>query len=96
MYTQIDTSPDGGGGHWDTDTDMCVIQPDLLVRCQSVCINNLSTDVRLIHKLTYLGNESVGHDPATHQQGLGLLLPKGEHASLRGVFSLGLNGLGVH
>ena len=74
--------------------DVC--QPDLLVKCQSVCINNLSTDVRLIHKLTYLGNVSVGHDPATHQQGLGLLLPKGEHASLRGVFSLGLNGLGVH
>ena len=45
-----------------------------------------------IHKLTYLGNVSVGHDPLT-QEGLGLLLPKGEHTSLRGVFSLGLNGL---
>ena len=49
-----------------------------------------------MYKLTYLGNVSVGHDPPTHQEGLGLLLPKGEHASLRGVFSLGLNGLGVH
>ena len=45
-----------------------------------------------IHKLTYLGNVSVGHDPLT-QEGLGLLLPKGEHTSLRGVFSLGLYGL---
>ena len=46
-----------------------------------------------IHKLTYLGNVSVGHDPLTQQEGLGLLLPKGEHTSLRGVFSLGLYGL---
>ena len=36
---------------------------------------------------------SVGHDPPTRQEGLGLLLPKGEHTSLRGVFSLGLYGL---
>ena len=41
-----------------------------------------------------IGNVSVGHDPLTKQD-LGLLLPKGEHTSLRGVFSLGLHGLGV-
>ena len=45
-----------------------------------------------IHKLKYLSNVAVGHDPLT-QEGLGLLLPKGEHTSLRGVFSLGLYGL---
>ena len=40
-----------------------------------------------IHKLTYLGNVSVGHDPLS-RQGLGLLLPKGEHTSYKEVFSL--------
>ena len=58
-----------------------------LVLCHSIEVS-----IR-IHKLTYLGNVSVGHDPLTQQEGLGLLLPKGEHTSLRGVFSLGLYGL---
>ena len=43
--------------------------------------------VTILNFIVFGRRVAVGHDPLTQQEGLGLLLPKGEHTSLE-VFSL--------